>query len=94
MRNPDDAMTARERGLTITCQQVVDVITDYLEGAMEPDLREEFDAHLALCPGCAEYLTQMRTTIQAVGHVPAETLPAHAQSELLDAFRDLFPKKP
>lgn len=87
-------MTARQPGMTITCQQVVDAITDYLEGAMEPDLREEFEAHLALCPGCAEYVTQMRTTIQTIGHVPAETLPAHAQSELLDTFRDLFPKKP
>ena len=87
-------MTAPQPGTTITCQQVVDVITDYLEGAMEPGPREEFEAHLALCAGCAEYLTQMRTTIQAVGHVPGETPPAHAQSELLDAFRDLFPKKP
>ncbi len=86
-------MTARQQGMTITCQEVVDAITDYLEGAMNPDLRAEFEAHLALCPGCAEYLAQMRTTIQAIGHVPVETLPAHAQSELLDTFRELFPKK-
>lgn len=87
-------MTAPELGMTITCQEVVDVITDYLEGAMEPGLREEFEAHLALCPGCAQYLAQMRTTIKALGHVPAETLPADAQSELLDTFRDLFRKSP
>ena len=78
----------------LSCREIVELVTDYLEGAMEPGPREEFEAHLALCPGCAEYVTQMRTTIQAIGHVPAETLPAHAQSELLDAFRDLFPKKP
>jgi anti-sigma factor RsiW len=87
-------MTARKPGMTITCQQVVDVVTDYLEGAMEPGLRREFEAHLALCPGCAEYLTQMRTTIKTLGHVPSETLPAHARADLLDTFRDLFPKEP
>jgi len=86
-------MTTREPGMTITCQQVVEVITDYLEGVMAPELREEFEAHLAQCPGCTDYLTQIRSTIQTLGHVPVETLPADAQSELLTTFRALFPKK-
>ena len=80
--------------MTITCLQVVEVITDYLEEALDPDLRSEFEAHLALCPGCDEYLAQMRQTIRALGHVPVETLPCDAQSELVTTFRDLFPAKP
>ena len=84
-------MTTREPGMTITCQQVVEVITDYLEDVMDSDLRIEFESHMALCPGCVEYLAQMRMTIQAVGRVPVETLSADAQSELLTAFRDLHP---
>lgn len=80
--------------MTITCLQVVEVITDYLEGALDPELRSEFEAHLALCPGCDEYLAQMRQTIRALGHVPVETLPSDAQSELVTTFRDLFPAKP
>ena len=84
-------MTAAELGTTITCQQVVEVITDYLEGVIDPGLRTEFEAHLELCPGCEGYLAQMRTTIRALGHVPVETLAPDAQSELLTAFGDLFP---
>ena len=87
-------MTANEPGMTITCEQVVEVISDYLEDALDPGLRAEFEAHLALCPGCDEYLAQMRLTIRALGHVPMETLPPDAQSELVTTFRDLFPAKP
>jgi anti-sigma factor RsiW len=87
-------MSAKVPGMTITCQQVVEVITDYLEDDVDPDLRTEFEAHLALCPGCAEYLAQMRLTIDALGHVPVETLSPEAQSELLSAFRQMFPAKP
>jgi anti-sigma factor RsiW len=87
-------MTANDLGMTITCQQVVEVITDYLEDVIDPNLRREFEAHLALCPGCDEYLTQMRMTITALGHVPVETLSPEAQSELLTVFRDLFPAQP
>jgi len=87
-------MSANEPGMTITCQQVVELITDYLDDAIDPDLRHELEAHLALCPGCDEYLNQMRMTIQALGHVPVESLSTEAQSQLLAAFRDLFPAQP
>ena len=87
-------MTANGPGMTITCEQVVEVITDYLEDTLDPDLRSEFEAHLAFCPGCDEYLAQMRQTITMLGHVPVETLPPDAQSELVTTFRDLFPAKP
>jgi anti-sigma factor RsiW len=76
-------------GLTVQCQQVVELVTDYLEGALDPDMTAEVEAHLQLCDGCDIYVEQMRATIRALGTVPVETLSETAQSELLQAFRDL-----
>ena len=50
----------------ITCQELVELVTDYLEGALPEDDVERFDAHLQGCPGCRAYLDQMRTTIRLV----------------------------
>lgn len=75
---------------TISCQDVVELITDYLEGTLPADEVAAVEHHLALCPGCEHYLTQMRATIAALGHVPVETLSPQAQDELLEAFRDHF----
>ena len=74
-------------GTTITCQEVVELVTDYLEGALDDETRVEVEAHLALCPGCDEFLRQMRATLDAVGHVPLDTLSEAARDELLTAFR-------
>jgi anti-sigma factor RsiW len=78
--------------MTIRCQEVVEVITDYLEGELDEATRIELEAHLTLCEGCAEYLRQMRTTIQALGHVPLDSLSDTAKADLLAAFRD-FPAR-
>ena len=74
-------------GMGITCQEVVELVTDYLEGQLDDALREELEAHLALCGGCEAYLEQMRSTIRRLGHVPVETLGEQAQSDLLATFR-------
>lgn len=79
----------RTPGLTIHCQEIVELITDYLEGALDPDMTAEVAAHLQLCDGCDIYVDQMRATIRALGRVPVETLSETAQSELLRAFRNL-----
>jgi anti-sigma factor RsiW len=81
-----------EPGMTIRCQEVVEVITDYLEDQLDEATRTELEAHLTLCEGCAEYLRQMRTTIQALGHVPLDSLSDTAKADLLAAFRD-FPAR-
>ena len=71
----------------LTCQQLVELVTDYLEDALGPADRARFEAHVAGCPGCDAYLGQMRTTIEAVGATAAlETRPE--VSALLEAFRD------
>jgi anti-sigma factor RsiW len=69
------------------CQQVVEIITDYLEDALDPRDRLDVEEHLALCPGCQVYLEQMRSTVRALGHVPIPTLSEKAQADLMLAFR-------
>jgi anti-sigma factor RsiW len=78
----------RKPGLSIDCADLVELVTDYLEGSLDGSTRAEIEAHLALCPGCDTYLTQMRETIRTVGHVPVESLSADATAELMSAFRD------
>ena len=71
----------------LTCQQVVELVTEYLEGVMEPARRARFEAHLAGCHGCTNYLEQVRTTVAVVGRLDASDVPAPVMSELLSAFR-------
>ncbi len=70
------------------CQELVEVITDYLENALaERDCRR-FEAHLAECEACRDYLEQLRQTIALAGRVEPERLPPRMRDELLAAFRD------
>ena len=71
----------------LSCQELVELITDYLEGALPAELHERFDAHIAHCSGCQAYLEQMRRTIRATGTLSAEGLSPEAERTLLDAFR-------
>jgi anti-sigma factor RsiW len=75
-------------GTAISCQEVVEVITDYLEGRLSPDDTAIFEAHLELCDGCRWYLDQMRSTIAAVGRVEDEDVPAELRDTVLAAFRN------
>jgi anti-sigma factor RsiW len=70
----------------LACQEVVELVTAYLDGALDPVDRERFEEHLVFCDGCQSYVEQMRTTIRLTGHVDDE-LPAQLQAELLEAFR-------
>jgi anti-sigma factor RsiW len=71
----------------MTCQELVELVTDYLEGALPPEDVARFDAHLAACPGCETYLEQMRGTI-AITSAGGDVVEPAAVSPLLDAFRD------
>ena len=73
----------------ITCREIVEIVTDYLEGALPAAEREAFELHLSYCDGCVNYLDQMRETIRLTGELREESLPAELQSELLRAFADL-----
>jgi anti-sigma factor RsiW len=80
-------MTQPPETADLACEEVVELITDYLEGALDAAMVGAVDAHLAQCPGCDAYLEQMRGTIAALGRVPAETLSEQARAELIAAFR-------
>ena len=70
----------------MTCAELVELVTAYLEGTLSDEERRAFDEHLALCPGCDRYLHQFRTTIELLGELPEESLSAPARERLLDAF--------
>ena len=72
----------------LTCQDFVELVTDYLEGALAEDTARRFEEHLALCPGCETYLGQMKETASRLGEIPVESLSAETQATLLSAFRD------
>ncbi len=71
----------------LSCREVVEILGDYLEGAMTPDDRVRLEEHLADCEGCTAYLEQLRTTIRLNGRLPEEAVSAEAMAPLLEAFR-------
>lgn len=71
----------------LTCQELVELVTNYLEGALSPVDQRRFEAHLATCSGCAAYLTQIRTTIGLLHRLRETDLPPDARDALLSAFR-------
>jgi predicted anti-sigma-YlaC factor YlaD len=75
-------------GTAISCQEVVEVITDYLEGRLSREDVAILEAHFALCDGCRWYLDQMRITIAAVGRIEDEEVPAELRDTVLAAFRN------
>jgi hypothetical protein len=71
----------------LTCAEVVELVTDYLEHRLSARDVERFEAHLALCDGCGHYVDQLRATIAATGRLREQDLPFLLQERLLDAFR-------
>jgi predicted anti-sigma-YlaC factor YlaD len=71
----------------ITCHDLVDLVTDYLEGTMERSEQERLELHLSGCRSCRHYLDQMRQTIKTVGQLPVDAVSPAAQEELLSVFR-------
>lgn len=72
----------------LSCQELTEVITEYLEGTLSTAERLRFEAHLEQCPGCRAYLEQMRQTIRLTGKLTEAAVEPPARQALLDAFRD------
>jgi len=72
----------------ITCRQLVELVTDYVEGTLTPEARAHVEAHLATCDGCGAYVEQMRMTLRVVGHLTPQDLDPRVERALLDAFRE------
>jgi anti-sigma factor RsiW len=71
----------------LSCRELVELVTDYLECALPAGERARFDEHIGRCHGCGVYLEQMRRMIVVLGHVPEEALTPEAERELLETFR-------
>ena len=71
----------------LACRELVELITDYLEGTLAERDRRRFEAHLPTCRGCREYLAQMRRTVATVGALRENEIPAEVMDELLRSFR-------
>jgi anti-sigma factor RsiW len=72
----------------MNCNELVELVTDYLDGSLDPDTRARFDMHLLDCDGCEIYLQQFRATIETLGDVRDEHLDPAFRARLLAAFRD------
>ena len=70
----------------LACQEMVELITDYLEGGLSRSQRRRFEAHLAGCEHCAEYLEQMRFTIRLTGRLRSEDLTPQMRAEMTALF--------
>jgi anti-sigma factor RsiW len=72
----------------ITCQEVVELVTDYLERELPAHAASLFEQHLNFCEGCVVYVEQMRATVETVGRLREEDVPQEAKDKLMAAFRE------
>jgi anti-sigma factor RsiW len=71
----------------ITCQEVVELVTDYLENVLLPEMRQQLEEHIAECPGCETYLEQIRQTIGMLRQIGEKPASPETKQKLLQAFR-------
>ncbi len=71
----------------LSCRELVELVTDYLEDRLPPEERTRFELHVGYCGGCRVYLDQIRALARAAGRLTEESIPAEARQELLQAFR-------
>lgn len=86
----ESKMTARDE-LAVVCRDLVELVTDFLDGMLETPMAAAVERHLALCPPCVRYVTQMRATARLLGHLPVETLSDRAKADIFAAFHDFLP---
>jgi anti-sigma factor RsiW len=72
----------------LSCQELVELVTEYFEGALSPEDARLFEQHAATCEGCGRYLDQMRRAIELAGRLTPESIDPEAEAALLSAFRD------
>ena len=77
----------RRRAGELTCQRAVELMTDYVEGAMDDAARARFEAHLDHCDACTRYLEQLRATIDVLGRVEPPVPDAAVRDGLVDLYR-------
>lgn len=78
----------------LTCKEIVELVTEYLEGTLPDELRAGFEYHLMDCHGCQAYLEQMRETIRLTGNISEADVSPQAEAALVEAFRDWQAQRP
>jgi len=78
----------KDRTASLTCRELVELVTDYLEGALPPEDRARFEQHIAGCRACTAYLGQMREMLRLLGRLTEESVSPQARDTFLQAFRD------
>lgn len=73
--------------MELSCRELVELVTEYLEGALDEADTRRFEAHIAKCDGCTRYLAQLRQTIRMTGTLQLDALSSEAEDTLLQAFR-------
>jgi anti-sigma factor RsiW len=71
----------------LVCRQIVELVTEYLDGSLPRSQRRRFEAHLAGCPHCAEYLAQIRATIRLTGRLAEDDLTPEMEDDLTEVYR-------
>jgi len=72
----------------LSCQELVELVTDYLEGALSAEETARFEDHIGRCAGCAAYLEQIRQTIELTGRLTTSDVSPEAEAKLLTVFRN------
>ena len=78
----------KDRTASLTCWELVELVTDYLEGTLPPEDRARFDEHIEGCRGCTAYVDQMQEMLRLLGNLTEESVSPEARDTLLQAFRD------
>ncbi|CDO30238.1 anti-sigma factor family protein [Mycolicibacterium porcinum] len=73
---------------SMNCNELVELVTAYLEGSLDLETRARFDTHLLECDGCENYVQQLQATVKTLGRIPSEDLDPEFRNRLLSAFRD------
>ena len=72
----------------MTCKELVELVTDYLEGSLSEAVRARMEQHLSACEGCSNYMEQMRQTIRLTGQLREEALTPQQREDLFHLFRN------
>ena len=77
----------------MTCRELTELLLEYIQGELDPDLREHISRHLSLCPPCEAYVDTYRITIQLTRRLPAAPMPPELAERLEDALREVLGNK-
>jgi putative zinc finger protein len=77
----------------MTCQELVELVTEYFEGTLPAAVTVRFDEHIARCQFCTRYVEQMRVTIRTLGRLDADAISPEARATLLAAFGDWYAER-